>query len=138
MKTLEMITFKRALPQGDACCLRLFTLFLNAIAWNLKASEAYKLSKRISLKTTHLLYIDDLKVFAASESKLLGVLRSVKVDMESFGLKWKGKCAVAQRVSDSRCEDRTSESTKFDSFKLNTTLSNVRLKQSKIRLRFNI
>ena len=59
---------------------------------------------------------DDLKVFAASESKLLGVLRAVKVDMESFGLKWKGKCAVAQRVSD----------------------SNLRLKQSKIRLRFNI
>ena len=63
------------------------------------------------------LYIDDLKVFGASESKLLGVLRSVKVDMECLSLKWKGKCAVAQRVSDSRCEDRTSESTKFDSFK---------------------
>ena len=47
------------------------------------------------------------------------------------GLKWKGKCAVAQRVSDSRCEDRKSESTKFDSFKLNTTLSNLRWKQSK-------
>ena len=45
------------------------------------------------------------------------------------GLKWKGKCAVAQRVSDSRCEDRKSESTKFDSFKLNTTLSNLRWKQ---------
>ena len=60
MKTLEMITFKMALPQGDAFCLRLFTLCLNAIAWNLKATEAYKLSKRISLKTTHLLYIDDL------------------------------------------------------------------------------
>ena len=116
MKTLEMIAFKRALPQGDAVCLRLFTSCLNAIAWNLKATEAYKLSKRISLRTSHLLFIDDLKVFAASESKLLGVLRAVQVDMESFGLKWKGKCAVAQRVSD----------------------SNLRLKQSKIRLRFNI
>ena len=117
MKALEMITFKRALSQGDEFCLRLFTLCLIAIAWNLKATEAYKLSKRISLKTTHLLYIDDLKVFAASESKLLGILRSVKVDMECLSLKWKGKCTVAQRVSDSRCEDRTSESTKFDSFK---------------------
>ena len=29
-----------------------------------------------------------------------------------------------------------SESTKFDSFKLNRNLSNLRLKQSKIRLRF--
>ena len=90
------------------------------------------------LNNRGLLFIDDLKVFAASESKLLGVLRSVKVDMEFFGLKWKGKCAVAQRVSDSRCEDGTSESSKFDSFKLNTTLSNLPLKQSKIRLSFNI
>ena len=32
----------------------------------------------------------------------------------------------------------SSESTKFDSFKLNTALSNLRLKQSKIQLRFDI
>ena len=70
---------------------RLFTLCLNPIAWNLKATEGYKLSKPISLKITDLLYIDDLKVFAASESELQRVLRSVKDDMECVGLTWNEK-----------------------------------------------
>ena len=38
-----------------------------------------------------LLYIDDLKVFAASESKLRRVLKSVIDDMECVGLKWNEK-----------------------------------------------
>ena len=49
----------------------------------------------MSLKITDLLYIEDLKVFAASESTLRRVLRSVKDDMECVGLKWNEKrCAV--------------------------------------------
>ena len=43
-----------------------------------------------------------------------------------------------QRNSRGNCFEMGRESTKFDSFKSNTTLSNLRLKQSKIRLRFNI
>ena len=31
MESSEMITFKRGLPQGDAFCPRLFTLYLNPI-----------------------------------------------------------------------------------------------------------
>ena len=66
------------------------------MAWKLKATGGYKFSKLISLKITDLLYIDDLKVFAASESKLRRVLRSVKDDMECVGLKWnEKKCTVA-------------------------------------------
>ena len=41
-----------------------------------------------------ILYIDDLKVFAASESKLWRVLKSViddMLDMECVGLKWNEK-----------------------------------------------
>ena len=51
-------------------CPRLFTLCLNPVAWRLRATERYRLSKPIGVKVTDLLYIDDLKVFAASESKL--------------------------------------------------------------------
>ena len=61
-----MIPFK---TQGDAFCPRLFTLCLNPIA-KLKATEGYKLSQPISLRITDLLFIDDLKVLAASERKL--------------------------------------------------------------------
>ena len=57
----------KGLPQGDALCPRLFTLCLNPVAWRLRATEGYRLSKPIGVKVTDLLYIDDLKVFAASE-----------------------------------------------------------------------
>ena len=47
-------------------CPRLFTLCLNPVAWQLKATEGYRLSKPIGTKVTHLLYVDDLKVFTSS------------------------------------------------------------------------
>ena len=47
---------------------------INPIAWKLKATDGYKLSKPIEGKSTHLLYVDDMKIFAASQSKLDRVL----------------------------------------------------------------
>ena len=44
-----------------------------------------------------LLYIDDMKLFAASENKLLRVMAVAKNGMESTGVKWnQKKCAVIQ------------------------------------------
>ena len=74
----ERIPFRKGLPQGDALCPRLFTLCLNPIAWKLKASEGYRLSKPISAKITDLLYIDDLKIYAASEAKLEWIMKGVR------------------------------------------------------------
>ena len=58
--------------------------------------EEYRRSKRISTKTTHLLYIDDMKLFAASENKLVKrVMTVTKNGMEITGLKWnEKKCSV--------------------------------------------
>ena len=78
----EMIKFNRDLPQGDALCPRLFTLCMNSIAWKVRATEGHMLSRPISIRVTDLLYIDDLKIFAASESKLNTVLKSTKSAME--------------------------------------------------------
>ena len=47
----------------------LFILCLNLIAWKVRATEGYRLSKPISTKITHLLYVD-LKLFAASDNEL--------------------------------------------------------------------
>ena len=55
METSEIIIFQRGLQQDNSSCLRLLTLRLNRIAWNLKAAEGYKLSKAISLTITDLL-----------------------------------------------------------------------------------
>ena len=61
------------------------------MAWKLKSTEGYRLSKPISAKITDLLHIDDLKVFAASESKLATALKS-SLDV---GMEWnEKKCSV--------------------------------------------
>ena len=91
----ESTRFLKGLPQGDALCPRLFTVCLNPITWKISASEGYKLSKPISVKVTDLLYIDYLKIFASSESKLNRVMESTKNAMEDVGLQWNSKkCAV--------------------------------------------
>ena len=56
--------------------------------------DGYKLSRPISLKGTHLLYIADLKIFAASAAKLERVMSMVKQGMDCVGLNEK-KCAAA-------------------------------------------
>ena len=86
------IRFKRGLPQGDALCPRLFTLCINPVAWKLSSAEGYRLSKPIASKVTNLLYVDDRKVFAASEGKLNRVLKMAKLTaMENVGLQWNPK-----------------------------------------------
>ena len=93
-ETSEPIRFLKGLPQGDTLCLRLFTVCLIPIAWKISASKGYNLSKPISIKVKDLLYIDDLKIFASSESKLNRVMESTKSAMEDVRLQWNPKkCA---------------------------------------------
>ena len=84
--TSRKIRFVKGLPQGNALCPRLFILCLNPVAWRLRATEGHRLSKPIGVKVTDLLYIDDLKVFAASESKLNRVLKETRRAMQDIGL----------------------------------------------------
>ena len=106
METSDVIHFNKGLPQGDALCLRLFTLCLNPVSWKLKASEGYKPSKPINGKMTHLLCPDDMKIYAALESKLDRVLTTTKVAMADKRLDFnEKKCAIAhvrRGVLDSR------------------------------------
>ena len=85
-ETSNMICFERGRPQGDALCPRLFTLFLNPLAWKLAATEGYKMSKPINAKITDVLYIDDLNVYALSESKLSCVLKDTNRCINDIGL----------------------------------------------------
>ena len=65
VETSERIMFSRRLPKGDALSPKPFTLCLNPIAWKLRATEDCRLSKPIGAEITDLLYVDDLKVYAA-------------------------------------------------------------------------
>ena len=69
---------------------RLFTLYLS-MAWKLKATDGYKLSKPIDWKITNSLYIDDLKICETSESKLNAVLKTTKDARKDIGLEWKSQ-----------------------------------------------
>ena len=94
-RILEYEGFMKGLLQGDVLCPRLFTLCLNSVAWRLRATEGYRLSKPIDVKVTYLLYIDDLKVFAAFESKLHRVLKETKGAIQDIDLHWnQKKCSV--------------------------------------------
>lgn len=61
---------------------------MNPIAWKISTSDRYRLSKPIDTKVTDLLYTDNLKIFAASESKFTCLMKSVKAAMESVGMQW--------------------------------------------------
>ena len=62
----------------------------------LRATEGYKLSKPIIAKVTDMLFIDDLKVFAQSQSKLNKVLVSTQEALKDIGLDLNPKkCLVA-------------------------------------------
>ena len=68
---------------------------MNPIAWKLRASEGYRLLKPINTLITDVLYVDDLKVYAASEVRLKVVLREVLAAMGDIGLLWnEKKCTV--------------------------------------------
>ena len=101
-------SLRKGLPQGDALCPRLVTVCLNPIAWKISASEGYRLSKPIGTTVTDLLYIDDLKIFAASESKLSSVMNPVRAAMQDVGLIWNPKkCAVAHFMRGVRVDEST-------------------------------
>ena len=86
------INFNRGLPQREALCPSLFTLCLNAVAWKLSSTEGYRLSKPVAGNNiTHLLYVDDLKVFASSQAKLNRVLKMTEEAMGDIGLWWNPK-----------------------------------------------
>ena len=117
----ERIRFNKGLPQGDALCPCLFTLCLNPVAWKLRESEGYRLSKPISAKITNLLYIDDLKVYAASEGKLGRVMVGVRNEMEDIGLHWNERKCATVHVKRGQLEDsgemRMGEASQINSLK---------------------
>ena len=76
----------------------------------LKATKGYELSKPIGNVVTHLLYIDDLKIFAASREKLRRAMAAVRGAMKDIGFEWnERKCSVAH-VKRGTLEPEESES----------------------------
>ena len=94
-ETSSSIHLKKALLQGDSLCPRLFTIYLNPLAWKIRTMKGYTLSKPIQLKITQLMFIDDIKLFTANERELYPALKEVKLCLKDLNMSLgNDKCAV--------------------------------------------
>lgn len=95
--TTDRIKISRGIFQGDSLSPLLFTLAINPLSWLLEETKmGYTLkTPEEQLTISHLLYMDDLKLYAKNEAQLQSLLVTTKefssdIGME-FGLE---KCAV--------------------------------------------
>ena len=91
------IDVNRGILQGDSFCVQLFTMCLNPIAWYIRGTEGYSISKDKNRKVTHNLFVDDLKTYHKSQSKATLITNTVKGMFEDIGLSWGlQKCAAVR------------------------------------------
>ena len=67
----KYIKYLRGIFQGDSLTLLLFILTVNPMSFLLNTTEGYTLGKPgdRNLNITHLLFVDDLKLFSSSVEK---------------------------------------------------------------------
>ena len=90
-KVSNVISLTNGILQGDSYCPGLYILTMNIMSWVLRSFEGYKLSKPISKKITHTLYVDDLKGYANTREKLEFILNLLQSNMKDAGLFWNQK-----------------------------------------------
>ena len=91
IKASSVIRISNGILQGDSFCPALYTLSKNVISWLARSFEGYTLAKPISRKVTHTLFIDDLKGYTKSRSRLIFCLNKISIAMKEAGLFWNPK-----------------------------------------------
>lgn len=91
---LGTVDIKRGIFQGDSLSPLLFVMIMIPLSQRLEAMQGYKL-KHETRSINHLLFMDDLKLYAKNDKQLeelVGVVKSYSDDIKmEFGL---SKCAV--------------------------------------------
>ena len=117
MQESSKVTIRKGILQGDSLCPKLFTIYINPVAWKIRVTDGYILSKPIRLKITQLMFIDDLKVFAANEKILHLVLKLIQKCMEDLNMEWREKKFSIMNVKRGKPEEHPdlhlSETTKI-------------------------
>ena len=90
-KESRLIHLNNGILQGDSYCPALYVLTMNVVSWLIRSSEGYMMSKPISKKVTHTLYIDDLKGYVRTLAKLNYMLNLIYNCMRDAGLLWNPK-----------------------------------------------
>ena len=92
---LGEVDIKRDIFQGDSLSLLVFVLAL--ILLNLisrKAKAVYELSES-KLKTNHILFMDDLKLFSRNEKELDSLVHAIRIFSKDVGMEFGiEKCAM--------------------------------------------
>ena len=92
---LGEVSIKRGIFQGDALSPLLFVIALiplTSVLRNVKAGYSFVSSKE---KINHLLFMDDLKLYAKSEKDLESLIQTVRIFSEDIGMEFGlDKCAV--------------------------------------------
>ena len=76
--TLEVTTDQGPTYIGYSFCVKLSTMCLNPIAWYIRSTEGYSISKDKNRNVTHNLFVDDLKTYHKSQSKATLITNTVK------------------------------------------------------------
>ena len=94
-ETLAQVNIRRGIFQGDSFSPLLFVIALIPLTLILrKCKNGYNFS-RTKDKINHLLYMDDLKLFAKEEAGLDALIQTVRVFSSDFGMEFGiEKCAV--------------------------------------------
>ena len=95
-------------------CPNIFTLCKNPISWELRRFEGYKLSKPLSTKITHLLFIDDLRNYTKSFSTLRLVMSYAKKIMLDAGMEWNMKKTLFLNIVRGKVDSSGTEMTLED------------------------
>ena len=88
---LGEVNVKRGIFQGDSLSPLLFILSMVPLSLILRKVKAYYEWGKKDYKLNHLLYMDDLKLFAKSEEQIDTLVRTVHVFSTEFGMK---KCGI--------------------------------------------
>ena len=68
---------------------------LNPISWSLRNNQGYTLTKLLRHKLTHLLYVDDLKTYHKTPTKVMIETSRMESMFSDIGLEWGlDKCAT--------------------------------------------
>ncbi|CAB3248848.1 unnamed protein product [Arctia plantaginis] len=93
--TTEPITIKRGIFQGDSLSPLLFCLAINPLSFILNKYEMKGYKLKDSFWINHLIYMDDLKIYANNGSNLKILLASVEIFTRDIGMSFGlDKCNV--------------------------------------------
>ena len=100
---LGTVDIKRGIFQGDSLSPLLFVMVMIPLSMLLKAeNKGYKL-RHSERRINHLLFMDDLKLYASNDNELESLVNEVKIYSDDIGMEFGlSKCAVLSVVKGKR------------------------------------